>query len=430
MRFTFKKFVALVVIVGGFTLWKLYFAATNDESIALRLAQCPAIADVSPRPFGEQDFSGAEKKVSSGAFEDIFLSDREGRVSAGIRPAWGASLIFFGDKTLNVLDSSALGRGIFLKFHSQDFTASQAGNECGTGTAVDALTSSPLTATVSPLIVACPKGVAKNSGLRINQILHFVKPGVLEIEYAITNFSAEATMDESSELPALHASDGARGSLNLDVMRNARGKVLNADEREPTSLEDTPDGWASFADSSDEHGVGIYWENRNSHPRPGVGAERQNGLRSNFGFTVPGQNTAHARVYLLLGGYEKVREQVLDLDKSIPPFGRIDLNRIEEDTRTVSLHGWALDNKDVTALELWVDGKKVSNLKFNSQRDDVCAAHPGYSMCDKSHSRVGFETTYARPEGDGCPRPVEVRAQDSDGNWRVIARNSISPVLH
>ena len=153
-------------------------------------------------------------------------------------------------------------------------------------------------------------------------------------------------------------------------------------------------------------------------------------LSSDFAFSLPAKETVYGRYYLLLGGYDAIKRLAEDLDHSLAPFGRIELNRIEDDTRTVTISGWALDNKEVSGLELWIDDKKISDLAFNSQRADICQLYPGYSMCSDGHSRIGFETTYRRPEGNGCAQAVEVRARDSDGNVRTIGRKSITPVVY
>lgn len=418
--------LVLVLSVVGFLKWNSL--QSHEELESDRLALCPAVSDVASRPFAEEDFSGEEKKVQASGFDDVYLYDREGKIKAGLRAQWGASLIYFGESeetdSTNVIDNASLDRGVHLKFEAHGFSARQAGNTCGVGSPIDAWTSAPLSATISTLMSACPTDSPKGAKLRVNETLRFVKRGILEIEYAMTNLGSEAVLSNESRFPSLHVRN------NLKVLRNARGKILSREKREPTNLEDSPEGWASFADESDKSGVGILWENRNSHPLPGEDPEEGNSLRSNFGFTLPAQDTAVTRVYLLLGGFRSVRTQALALDHSIPPFGRIDLNHIEENTRTVTLRGWALDNKEVEALELWIDGNKISDLKLNSLRPEVCAAHPGYPMCEKTHGRIGFESTYMRPEGSGCPRPVEVRARDNDGNWRVIARQSVKPVLN
>ena len=188
-----------------------------------------------------------------------------------------------------------------------------------------------------------------------------------------------------------------------------------------------PGGWAAFESESGNESVGIYWENRNENValEPDV-----NAVRSAFPFSIPAGQDIRGRAYLLFGSGNTVRGLAKDLDDKLPPFGRIDDNQIDLDTRHVHLRGWALDNKGIRSLELWVDGKKAADLELNEQRDDICAIYPGYTMCVKTKTRVGFSFTYPRPAGTGCEKPVEVRATDTDGNSRVIARTSISPVAY
>jgi hypothetical protein len=70
----------------------------------------------------------------------------------------------------------------------------------------------------------------------------------------------------------------------------------------------------------------------------------------------------------------------------------------------------------------------VKDLVLAIQRSDVCDTYPGYSVCAQSLAKIGFETTYPRPVGRGCDHVVEVRATDTDGNTRTIARRPISPI--
>jgi hypothetical protein len=249
----------------------------------------------------------------------------------------------------------------------------------------------------------------------------------------ITNLSQTALISKHGalpELPTLYA------ATSLTKLYNASGVITPTERREPADATSswlefkTPGGWASYQNSDLTQGVGLLWEARPTSARADQGKGEYAKLSSNSELVVPALETVRLRYYLLLGGFSAQRALAGSLDKTLPPFGGIDVNSIRPDARTVEIQGWVLDNKGVEALELWVDGKKASDLSLQTQRADICAAYPGYSMCTNSHSRIGFSATYARPNGRGCEHPVEVRARDTDGNWRIIARRSISPIVY
>ncbi len=446
--------LALFVGVVSLLLWR----NSGREPVPQPIPRCPLINDVSLRPFGDREVSARVERIAHDQFNDDFLYNKEGSVKVGVREQWGGSLIFFGEAadSMNTLDDSALGRGVQLRFHDEaratqrcpvdnpGWIAAQAGDRCGQGSQVDAvITQHGLMLTTIPTLLNpdwsardCNKGcggLVKKSQLRVTEALRFINSHVLEVEVAVTNLSdrdIHTKHGERNDFPALFA---RRGADNLPQLRNANGEVLSGD-RVPASGANhelrIPGGWATYQNAQASYGIGIFWENHNEFVRVLEDENEVGHLSSDFAFSLPAKETVYGRYYLLLGGYDAVKRLAEDLDHTLAPFGRIELNRIEDDTRTVTLSGWVLDNKDVSSLELWIDDKKISDLTFNSQRADICQLYPGYSMCAGGHSRIGFETTYRRPEGNGCAQAVEVRARDGDGNVRVIGRKSITPVVY
>ncbi len=479
--------LAFIACVVGYSA-KSYFAGPVAVHVE-RGPKCPVISDVSTRPLGELSFDGETEKSRNGAFDDDYLKDHDGKIKVGIREQWGGALVFFGDEdghpgsnASNTLDDSDLRRGLQLAFHDDargsqgcaynssctrdsakpcvppeeflGWNPVQGGNICGEMSGVEDVsfndgmrtTSMPLNfnpgwgqrgCAETTASCANPKFKGVKSPLRISQSVRFVKSRILEVDVQVTNLSAQswsAGPKNPHEFPALYVNPGKDGAAGLVVLKNANGNALEADKRAPASGErivreiSTPQGWAAYQSANADHGVGIYWENRSEVARAEQNKGASLSLSSGFPFTLPPFETVRGRFYLLLGGYDTIKSLAQNLDKTLPPFGRIDTHRIEDDTRTVTVSGWVLDNKGIAGLELWVDGKKISDVPINTQRDDICAIYPGYSMCTNSQYRIGFSTTYTRPEGTGCDRPVEIRAHDGDGNLRVIARKSISPV--
>lgn len=475
----------IIVSLLGFATWKLLFERKPQG--LTQATTCPAIRDVSLKPLGEISFNGTQEKIKTEGFTDHFLNDKEGVVRVGLREEWGGSLVFFGDNRAghgNTLDDSAMGRGLRLAFHDdarprqgcsfnrscaendscpkgREFTGwnpLQSGNKCGMGSGlIEISNNNGLSALFIPMqsnpgwnrkdcadtatVCADESAATARASLRVSQNVRFVKSGILEIEVLVTNLGDQDIVSkngERHEFPTLFASSGKRGAQMLEALKNADGELLKADRRVPAAISNeymfqelsAPEGWATYQNADSSYGVGIYWENRSTTLRAEQNKGDYSNLSSNFPIVLTARESIRGRYYLLLGGFEQIKELATDLDTHLPPFGRIDTNQILEDARTVQLQGWVLDNKNVSALELWVDGKKTADLQLKSQRDDVCATYPGYSMCTQSHARIGFETTYKRPAGSGCERPVEIRARDNDGNWRVIARKSISPVIY
>jgi hypothetical protein len=398
---------SLSFVLCGCNLARWNPFASEQTKRGYTLIDCPEIPDVASEPLGESDFNGPSEQLKTGSFNDTILHDKESKIKIAARQEWNGTLVFFGDTpTGNTLDDSDPTRGVQLIFHDQSrpgWEARQSDNN------------------------------PAKSRLRILQTVRFVKSHILQVEALITNLSDEP-LSAHHEFPALSASRGLNGSRQLSTLKNADGDI-DSEGRLPAAtgkpLLDSiraPGGWATFQSADGSNGIGIYWENRNYSVHLERNSKELNSLRSDFNFTIPPHESVRGRFYLLLGGYERIRQLVEDLDHTLPAFGRIEEQKIDEDARNVSLAGWVLDNKGIDSLELWVDGKKLKDLQLNQAREDICAQNPGYKMCLEGHAKIGFTTTYARPLGQGCRLPVEVRARDSDGNWRTIARQGILPL--
>ena len=88
---------------------------------------------------------------------------------------------------------------------------------------------------------------------------------------------------------------------------------------------------------------------------------------------------------------------------------------------TVNVHGWALDNKGVTAVDLLIDGTTTVPLTYGSARPDVPAVWPRYP----GGGDVGYAGSFDTSGLTACPHLIEIRATDTDGNQRIIARRRI-----
>jgi hypothetical protein len=80
-----------------------------------------------------------------------------------------------------------------------------------------------------------------------------------------------------------------------------------------------------------------------------------------------------------------------------------------------------LDNKSVSSVEVLVDGALVSTLSYGGSRPDVCMVWPQYGAC----SNVGYSGTFDATGLSSCGNLLEIRAADSEGNSKIIARRRV-----
>ena len=147
-----------------------------------------------------------------------------------------------------------------------------------------------------------------------------------------------------------------------------------------------------------------------------------NNFRAQFSFGIPALATVRARAYLILGAQATIASEAQWLDANLPAFGVIDAPAADaEVSGVVAVHGWALDNKGVTSVDLIIDGTTTIPLTYGSSRADVCAVWPGYPLCPA----VGYQGSFDSATLTACPHLFEIRASDGDGNQRIIARRRI-----
>ena len=128
------------------------------------------------------------------------------------------------------------------------------------------------------------------------------------------------------------------------------------------------------------------------------------------------------RSFLTLLAQGSVAAEAAWLDANLAPFGFLDAPAAEATVSgTISVGGWALDNKGVTAVELIVDGSTPIPLTYGNSRPDVCSVYPLYGDCDN----VGFSGSLDTSTLTECHHLLEVNAVDGDGNERIIARSRI-----
>jgi hypothetical protein len=318
----------------------------------------------------------------------------------------------------------------------------QGGNRCNNGSGVESVETvdGVLTATTVPLFWnpnwdrqdcvsdACgdPNLAHRQSDVRVVQSLRFVRYHVVELEYALINLSATDHAPTAQELPTVYT---ANGQVGPDLWRlfDSEGNEIPIDipandgfYHKPFS---SPGGWVTMQNEDLTYGTGLYSENRLTEWQGWQNRSLPfNNFRSVFAFGIPAQGVIRARSYLILGSQATVASEAEWLDTHLPPFGVIDSPTADETVSgTVTVSGWALDNKEVSAVELVIDSTTTISLGYGNARPDVCVVWPGYPGCEN----VGYAGTVDANTLSACPHLFEIVATDNDGNSRTIARRRV-----
>ena len=99
------------------------------------------------------------------------------------------------------------------------------------------------------------------------------------------------------------------------------------------------------------------------------------------------------------------------------PFGNVDAPSPGAQVKAEAvIAGWAMDDRGVTRVRVYVDGHLSSAGVLNQARPDVSKAHPQYTRGTHTH---GFALT-AGFDAPG-PHTIVVQAVDTDGATRDIA---------
>ncbi len=457
-------------------------ADCGDEDCAGRepCAECAPVQEPQPvpeAPLPGESPPGTFESVVEDGFHDDFVFDSTHYLKVGIRREWGGSIVFFGIHDgrpgmngSNAIDANDTGREVQVAFYDPDrilqncawdascrqrpsecpntipflgWNPVQGGNECNVGSGVEwvDMADGVLTASVHPLFwnpdwdrqdcdnsgCSDPNRRELRSDVRVIQRIRFVRTHVVELDYTLVNLSAVDHAPAAQEMPTVYTANGQAGP---DLWRffNSEGQEFVIDDgsqgdRFYSKTIPTPRGWATMQSDNLDYGVALYTENRAAHFQ---GWQQRSLPFNNFRpvavFGIPANGTVRARAYLILGSLATVTAEAQWLDENLPPFGVLDRPGPDESVSgTVQVAGWALDNKGVAQVELLVDGAPMGQLAYGQSRPDVCLVWPGYAGCDQ----VGYSGTLDVSHLTPCPHLLEVRAVDTDGNARVIARRRI-----
>ncbi len=439
---------------------------------------CPDVAvpaAVAAAPLGAEAQPGRYETVNAGGFRDDYIYNAADTFKIGTRREWGGTVIFFGisngqpgGNPTNVIDANDTGREVQVAFYDPDrrlqncaWNAScatvasqcetsitylgwnpvQGGNRCNNGSGVESVEANggALTVTTLPLhwnpnwdrqdcsSVACNDASlnTRRADVRVVQRLRFVREHVVELDYVVTNLAALNHAPTAQEFPTIYTANGQSGPDLWRLFDSAGTEVvINQPANDGFMWKPfaSAGGWVTMQNQTLDYGVGHYTENRLTDWQGWqLRSLPFNNFRPVFDFGIPANGTVRARSYLILGGQGTVAAEAAWLDQNLSPFGVADepaADAVVGDTMTV--RGWALDNKSVTAVEAIIDGGAPTLLAYGSARPDVCVVWPRYPGCGTG--AVGYSGEVDLSRWSQCAHLLEVVATDSDGNRRVIAR--------
>jgi hypothetical protein len=124
---------------------------------------------------------------------------------------------------------------------------------------------------------------------------------------------------------------------------------------------------------------------------------------------------AAALLALTIGCNRGASNGVLDPANELP-FGNVDQPAAKSQTgATTAVGGWAMDDKEVREIRVYVDGHLAEVSTLNTARQDVSKAFPQYAHATNMH---GWSLVVAF-EAPG-PHTIIVQAVDSNGATRDI----------
>jgi hypothetical protein len=115
------------------------------------------------------------------------------------------------------------------------------------------------------------------------------------------------------------------------------------------------------------------------------------------------------------GGSGSTAERAPDPTNELP-FGTIDTPAAGAQVpSTVTIGGWALDDRGIKRIRVFIDGRFATESAPNTERPDVSKAHPQYARGANLHGwtmAIAFEAP--------GPHTIIAQATDSDGATRDI----------
>jgi len=146
-------------------------------------------------------------------------------------------------------------------------------------------------------------------------------------------------------------------------------------------------------------------------------------------FTVAPGFSYEMEVFLFAGKWQEARalfnllRQEVNLPDVMPTFGNVDVpaqNRTV--SGTVAVSGWAIDNRGVAKVEVFLDGTRVGQATYGLAREDVDRDYPGLTGAPNFGFVYQLNT---RASADGS-HVLEVRASDTAGNTSLLRPGKVT----
>ncbi len=446
---------------------------------------CPALVPVEDSPLPVESATAAVESTTINGFADDYVYNAAGTLKIGTRRDWGGTIVFFGMdngspglNNTNAIDSADTGREVQVAFYDVDrwyqncaWNAScnatpsptecpqqmmwlgwnpvQGGNRCNNGSGVDdvILEDGAIDVKTTPLYWnphwdrsdcnsdACsnPAVNMRRSDVEVDQRVRFVRPNIVELSYVVTNLSAIDHAVSAHEFPTVYTSFGRMGTPDLDRLFDSTRTEIPINDHPPADATfryknfTSPGGWVSLQNDALDYGIGLMYENGLDFYQAWQADDPDfNNFRGLFSFGIPAFGQVRARSYLILGSLDTVAAEAQWLDDNLAPFGSLDAPTSDTPlSGVVPVHGWAMDNKGVAAVQLIIDGGAPIPLSYGASRPDVCRVWPGYAQC--AGNNMGFTGSFNADAlaPSECGNVLEVRVVDTDGNARIIARRRV-----
>ncbi|MBO4350047.1 MAG: hypothetical protein J6A01_03750 [Proteobacteria bacterium] len=424
----------------------------------------------------------SESTTVNDGFHDEYLYHTSEKFKIGVRQEWGGSIIFWGQadgkpgmNSTNTIDANDTGREVQVAVYDlarlRQYCAAtascwidghgyndemmcstgirhlgwnpvQGGNYCNIGSGIESVSNKdgileivtvPLqwnpdwdngdpNACGLSLEQICADGSKKNkrSDVRLTQRIRFINSLTAELYYRVDNIGELDHRENVQEFPTLYSAYGGHGLDDYGTLMTANNKKVTP---ESNTVFKTEEPWVAFVNSSKTYGVGLLYENGVLEFSGEYHPKSYNVVRSRVNFGLPKNGSVSSRVYLFLGNYDTIADQVAKIQKRLPPFGALDTpDGKDAVSGDVKISGWTLDNKTVKKVVARIDETKEVELKYGEERSDVCLEWVGYANCKKS----GFSSTISfAGYTNQCDHLIEIIATDDDNNERTIARRLV-----
>jgi hypothetical protein len=137
-------------------------------------------------------------------------------------------------------------------------------------------------------------------------------------------------------------------------------------------------------------------------------------------------SAAMAACQMMPGGTQSTSAVPADPDSQNElPFGFVDAPAEGAGVgRQIQMYGWALDDRGVKDVRIFVDGKYVTKTGVTVARPDVMNAHPAYSHGTPNH---GWAVTVTLADAfQPGPHTIIAQAVDTQGATRDIGVVTVS----